>query len=214
MFRKTACALALTGMIVGVAGCANDQSGGRSAGAGALGGAGLGAGLGAIIGGRKGALIGAGIGAIAGAGVGTYLHQQQRDLERNLEGTGATVTNTGDALLVNLPSEVTFAFDRADIQPQFREPLARVAATLNQYESSTIDVVGHTDSTGSESYNQDLSQRRADSVAGFLIGRGVVPARVIAFGKGETQPIATNETETGRAQNRRVELIIVPLTES
>ncbi|MFV0476024.1 MAG: OmpA family protein [Pikeienuella sp.] len=213
MFRKTACALALTGMIVAVAGCANDQSGARSAGAGALGGGALGAGIGAIIGGRKGALIGAGIGAIAGAGVGTYLGDQQRDLERNLEGTGATVTNTGDALLVNLPSEITFAVDQAAIQPQFYEPLARVAQTLSKYESSTIDVIGHTDSTGAETYNYELSQRRANSVSGFLVNRGVVPARVVAFGRGETQPIDSNETDSGRARNRRVELVIVPYTE-
>ncbi|MEX2520172.1 MAG: OmpA family protein [Paracoccaceae bacterium] len=210
MLKKTACALALTALI---AGCANDQTGARSAGAGVLGGGALGAGIGALIGGRQGALIGAGVGAIAGAGVGTYLNQQQRDLERNLEGTGATVTNTGDALLVNLPSEVTFAFDRADIQPRFVEPLTRVARTLAQYESSVIDIVGHTDSVGAENYNLQLSQRRADSVSQFITARGVLPARVVAYGQGETQPIATNETESGRAQNRRVEIVITPITE-
>ncbi|QIE54591.1 OmpA family protein [Pikeienuella piscinae] len=213
MLKKTACALALTGMIGLGAGCANDETGARSAGAGALGGGALGAGIGALVGGRQAALIGAGIGAIAGAGIGTYLNQQQRDLEQNLEGTGATVTNTGEALLVNMPAEVTFAVDRADIQPQFYNPLARVANTLNQYESSLIDVIGHTDSTGEAGYNQALSERRADSVAGFLINRGVLSDRIIAYGRGETEPIATNETASGRAMNRRVELIITPITE-
>lgn len=211
MFKQTACALAITGLL---AACANDPSNARSAGAGAAVGAGVGAIAGALIGKRKGALIGAGVGAIAGAGVGTYLGQQQRELERNLEGTGATVTNTGEELLVNLPSEITFAFDKSDIQPQFRSPLARVAATLQDYESSLIDVVGHTDSTGSDAYNMELSQRRANSVANFLTGQGVNPRRVMAYGQGESHPIASNDTDAGRAQNRRVELIITPVTDS
>ncbi|WP_340110256.1 OmpA family protein [Pikeienuella sp. HZG-20] len=210
MVRKTACALALTGLI---AACANDPDNTRSVGAGVALGAGVGALTGALIGNRKGALIGAGVGAIAGAGLGNYLGQQQRDLERNLEGTGATVTNTGAELLVNLPSEVTFGFDRDDIQPQFYEPLSRVADTLTKYESSLIDVIGHTDSTGAASYNQALSQRRADNVARFLTARGVLPARVVAYGQGASQPIATNATEAGRARNRRVELIITPITQ-
>lgn len=210
MLKKTVCAIAILGL---AAGCANDKSGAKSAGAGAAVGAGVGAIAGALIGNRKGALIGAGIGAIAGAGVGTYLGNQQRELEKNLEGTGATVTNDGNALLVSLPNEITFAVDRAEIEPQFYEPLGRVASTLVQYDSSLIDIVGHTDSSGAEDYNQQLSQRRADSVSSFLVARGVIPARIVAYGKGETQPIASNETASGRAQNRRVELIITPITE-
>lgn len=211
MFKHTACALAITGML---AACANDPNNLRSAGAGAAVGAGVGAIAGALIGKRKGALIGAGVGAIAGAGVGTYLGQQQRELERNLEGTGATVTNTGEELLVNLPSEITFAFDKSDIQPQFRDSLARVATTLQDYESSLIDVVGHTDNVGSDAYNMELSQRRANSVANFLTGQGVNPRRVMAYGQGEAHPIASNDAESGRARNRRVELIITPVTDS
>lgn len=175
-------------------------------------GATLGAVTGAIIGNRKGAVIGAGIGAIAGAGVGGYLDQQQKELERNLEGTGATVTNNGEQLLVNLPSEVTFDVDSDRIKPRFRDPLARVADTLVRYESSVVDVVGHTDSTGSEAYNQDLSDRRADRVADFLNRRGVIRQRIASYGEGETRPVASNETDRGRARNRRVEIIVTPIT--
>lgn len=207
--------IALTASAGILTGCAQNGGPGvgENTGAGAIVGALGGAVIGGLIGGnRKGALIGAGIGAVTGAGVGVYLDQQQRDLERNLEGTGATVTNTGEELLVNLPSSITFDVDRADIQPQFRESLAKVSSTLVQYESSLIDIVGHTDNTGSDSYNQSLSERRADSVAAFMINRGVIQERIVAFGQGETQPVASNDTAAGRAQNRRVELRITPLT--
>lgn len=172
-----------------------------------------GAGIGALIGDRRGALIGAGVGAIAGAGVGNYLDEQQAQLESDLSGTGATVTNTGEELFVNLPSEITFDVDRAEIKPEFRPSLVKIANTLNQYEASVVDVIGHTDSTGSEAYNQDLSERRADKVAGLFVRRGVIPERIEAFGRGETAPVATNETAAGRAQNRRVEIVITPITE-
>lgn len=199
------------GAVALVAGCQPDGTVGERTGAGAIIGAVGGAVAGALIGGdRQGALIGAGIGAVAGAGIGAALDQQQRELEANLAGSGATVVNTGEELLVNLPAEVTFAFDSADIQPRFVEALTKAARTLASYEASTIDVIGHTDSVGSDRYNLDLSQRRADSVAGFLVRRGVAPGRVAAFGRGETQPIDTNETEAGRARNRRVELVITP----
>ncbi|MEM7546858.1 MAG: OmpA family protein [Pseudomonadota bacterium] len=210
MLTRTVIALTTVGFL---SACTQEGGVGQNTGAGAIIGAVGGAVVGGLIGNRRGALIGAGVGAVTGAGVGVYLDRQQADLERNLEGTGATVTNTGEELLVNLPSSITFAVDRADIQPQFRESLARVASTLVQYESSLIDVVGHTDSTGSESYNQSLSERRASSVANFLISRGVIRERVVAFGQGETQPIASNDTAAGRAENRRVELRITPLTE-
>lgn len=211
MLKSSVCALLVAGL---VAGCANDETGAKSAGTGAAVGAAVGAGIGALIGNRKGALIGAGIGALTGAGVGSYLGNQQRELEKNLEGTGATVTNTGEELLISLPSEITFAVDSATIQPQFYEALARVSQTLNEYDSSLIDVIGHTDSTGAEDYNLQLSQKRADSVANFLTGRGVLPARIVAYGRGEGSPIASNDTAEGRAMNRRVELIVTPITES
>ncbi len=193
-----------------VAACQPDGTVGERTGAGAIIGGVGGAVAGALIGGRKGALIGGGIGAVAGAGVGAVLDAQQRELEANLAGTGATVTNTGEELLVNLPAGVTFAFNSADIQPRFVEPLTKTARTLANYPDSTIDVIGHTDSVGAESYNYDLSLRRADTVANFLIRRGVAGGRVAAYGRGETEPIASNDTEAGRARNRRVELVITP----
>lgn len=213
MIRQTAFALAAASLL---AACAENNTGvGQNTAVGAVLGGAVGAVTGALVTkkDRRGALIGAGVGAVAGAAIGNYLDRQQQDLERNLEGTGATVSNNGEELLVNLPAGVTFGFDSARIQPQFFDPLARVANTLNQYESSLIDVIGHTDSTGSDSYNQDLSQRRADAVASFLRNRGVLSQRIVAYGVGESQPVASNSDEFGRSQNRRVELRITPISE-
>lgn len=210
MLRKAIIAVAAAGLVTG---CTQDGRVNENIAGGAIAGAAVGAITGAIIGNRKGAVIGAGIGAIAGAGVGAYLDEQQRDLEKNLEGTGATVTNDGERLLVNLPSEVTFDVDSVKIKQRFRNPLTRMADTLVKYESSVVDIIGHTDSTGSDSYNQELSQKRANRVAGFLERRGVIRQRIAAYGKGEDEPIATNATAEGRAQNRRVEIIITPITE-
>jgi outer membrane protein OmpA-like peptidoglycan-associated protein len=162
--------------------------------------------------GRKNALIGAGVGALAGAGVGAYMDKQQAQLRAQLANTGVTVTRQGDNIVLNMPSDVTFAFDRSDIQPQFDRVLDEVAGTLNQYPSTTVDVVGHADSTGTDAYNQALSERRASSVASYLTSRGVLPARLYVAGMGERQPIASNDTEAGRAQNRRVEIVLRPYT--
>lgn len=182
-------------------------------------GAGLGAALGAaagtLVGGndRRNALVGAGIGLLAGAAVGQYLDRQQRDLEQNLAGTGADVTRVGDQLLVSLPGGVTFNTDSATIAPAFYGPLNSVAVTLNKYPESFVDVIGHTDNVGSAQYNQTLSERRAQSVSGYLTGQGVAAQRLVAFGQGFSQPIADNSTAAGRAQNRRVELRITPATQ-
>jgi outer membrane protein OmpA-like peptidoglycan-associated protein len=178
-------------------------------------GAAAGAALGTLVGGddRRNALVGAGIGLLAGGAVGQYLDQQERDLEASLAGTGAEVERQGDSLLVTMPSQVTFATDSAQIQPQFYGALNNVAATLQQYPSSYVDIVGHTDNTGEDAYNRQLSERRARAVADYLISRGVNPARVAAYGQGESQPVASNETEAGRQANRRVELLITPATE-
>ena len=162
--------------------------------------------------GRKNALIGAGVGALAGAGVGAYMDKQQAQLRAQLADTGVTVTRQGDNIVLNMPSDVTFAFDRSDIQPQFYKVLDEVAGTMNQYPSTTIEVVGHADSVGTDVYNQALSERRASSVASYLTTRGVLPARLYVAGMGERQPIASNDTEAGRAQNRRVEIILRPYT--
>ena len=211
MIKKT---LIATTCCVALAGCQTVQDNPNTAiGAGV--GAAAGAALGTLVGGddRRNALVGAGIGLLAGAAVGQYLDQQQRELEAGLAGTGAEVYRQGDQLLVNLPSNITFATDSSRIQPQFYSVLNEVAATFVQYPQSYIDVVGHTDSTGSAEYNQQLSERRASSVASYLISRGVNSARIASFGLGETAPIASNDTPEGRAQNRRVELRITPATQ-
>ncbi|HUS53941.1 MAG TPA: OmpA family protein [Thermohalobaculum sp.] len=162
---------------------------------------------------RRGALIGAGVGLLAGAAVGQYLDRQQQELEAGLAGTGAEVTRDGDALLVNFPSSLTFAVDSATIRPEFYSAMDNVSATLNRYPQSYLDIVGHTDSTGSDAYNQALSERRAGSVSNHFRSRGVVPERMAAYGVGETQPVASNNTAEGRQQNRRVELKITPATQ-
>jgi len=212
MFKHTLITLTAAGIVAGCASNGEPQIGER-AGAGAAIGAVIGGVLGAVIAkdDRAGILIGAGLGGLAGAAVGNQLDLQQKELEKNLEGTGATVTNTGEQLLVNLPSSVTFDFDRAELKPEFIDPLGDVASTLNNYPNFLIDVIGHTDSVGSEAYNQSLSERRAGSVDRFLTGRGVLRDRIVSYGKGETAPVASNETEFGRAENRRVELIITPI---
>ena len=220
MLKKTLMAVVAVASTSGLMACQPTPGGGilqdnqRTAiGAGV--GAAAGAALGTLVGGndRRNALVGAGIGLLAGGAVGQYLDQQQRDLEANLAGTGAEVERQGDQLLVTLPSQITFAFDQATIQPQFYPALNNVAATLQQYPSSYIDVVGHTDAQGTDQYNQQLSQQRADAVAQYLMSRGVSPARIQAYGRGESAPIASNATEAGRQANRRVELIITPATQ-
>jgi outer membrane protein OmpA-like peptidoglycan-associated protein len=162
--------------------------------------------------GRKNALLGAGVGALAGAGVGAYMDKQQAQLRAQLANTGVTVARQGDNIVLNMPSDVTFAVDRSDIQPQFDRVLDEVAGTLNQYPSTMVDVVGHADSTGTDAYNQALSERRASAVAAYLTSRNVLPARLYVAGMGERQPIASNDTEAGRAQNRRVEIVLRPYT--
>ncbi len=163
--------------------------------------------------GRKNALIGAGIGALAGAAAGNYMDRQQAELRRQMAGTGVDVTRQGDNIILNMPSDVPFAVDQADIQPRFYTVLDDVSRTLNAYPQTLVDVIGHADSTGSDSYNQALSERRAGSVANYLVSRGgVLPDRLYVAGRGESQPIASNETPEGRAQNRRVEIILRPYT--
>lgn len=171
--------------------------------------------LGDIIGGRNdrtAKIVGAGIGGLAGAGIGAYMDKQERDLRARTAGSDVTVTRQGDELILNLPAGVTFPVDSANIQPEFRNTLDQVADTLKQYPSTFIDIYGHTDSTGSDQYNQALSERRAMSVADYLTTRGVQSARIATRGFGETQPIASNDTEAGRAANRRVEIKLTPIT--
>jgi outer membrane protein OmpA-like peptidoglycan-associated protein len=205
--------------LVSLGGCVTDPNTGeqkvsRTA-IGGVGGAGLGYLLGGLVGGKTARIVGAGIGAAAGGYVGYRVDQQIRELDEATEGTGVDVTQTpdGTGILVNLP-DVTFPVDSATISPQMREVLDDVAASMVQYPNSLIDVMGHTDSTGSAQYNLDLSRRRAESVANFLASRGVARARIETIGYGEDYPIADNTTEAGRAQNRRVEIRITPITEA
>ena len=173
--------------------------------------------LGDIVGGRNDRtekIIGAGIGGIAGAGIGAYMDKQERDLRARTAGTDVQVVRQGDDLILNIPSGINFAYNSATVEPQFQRTLDQVSQVLGQYDRTYIDIYGHTDSTGSDSYNQGLSERRADSVAAYLESRGVRGARIGTRGFGETQPIASNDTEQGRAANRRVEIKIVPIPES
>jgi outer membrane protein OmpA-like peptidoglycan-associated protein len=196
-----------------LASCQTVQDNPNTAGGAILGALG-GAVVGTLFGGddRRNALVGAGVGLLAGAAVGQYLDNQQRDLERSLHGTGADVRRNGDELLVTFPAQVTFASGSSEILPGFYPALDDVSITLNNYPQSYLDVVGHADSRGDDSYNQALSERRAATVASHFRRRGVEPARIASYGMGETQPIASNATATGRQMNRRVELRIIPAT--
>ncbi len=162
-----------------------------------------------------GRVIGAGIGGVAGASIGYTMDKQIVELREQTAGSGVDVkpVDNGQAILVNLPSGVTFDADSTVIKPAFRDTLETVANSLNKYPNSLIDVYGHTDSTGSDGYNQTLSENRARVVADYLIARGVNRARIRSTGFGKTQPVANNETAEGRAANRRVEIKIVPVSQ-
>jgi outer membrane protein OmpA-like peptidoglycan-associated protein len=185
------------------------------------GGAVVGAGSGALIGGlvgaatgndpRVGALIGAGIGGLSGAAIGSYMDQQEAELRAQLQGTGVSVTRVGSQIILNMPSNITFGTDSAAVQPQFNDTLVSVALVLKKFNKTVIDVYGHTDSTGSDAYNQELSQKRAVAVATILASSGVDQRRFYVTGKGETAPIASNANESGRSQNRRVEIQLSPI---
>lgn len=186
------------------------------------GGAAIGAGLGAIaglaighspVGRRNAALIGAGVGALAGGAIGNYMDQQETELRQQLQGTGVSVTRQGDRIILNMPSAITFDTDQDAVKPQFYATLNSVGIVLRKFNKTLIDVNGHTDSTGSLQHNQDLSQRRAQSVAGYLGSQGIDQRRISAVGFGPSQPVASNASEAGRAQNRRVEIQIAPITQ-
>lgn len=183
---------------------------GRGAAIGALGGAAAGV----LAGGNDGrnAAIGAAVGALAGAGVGRYMDQQEAELRRRTAGTEIGVVRNGDQIELQMPADVTFAVNQANIQSQFYPALNQVAQTLVAYPSTSIDIVGHADSDGTDAYNQDLSERRAISVRTYLAGQGVQSVRMLASGRGESQPIASNATASGKAQNRRVQIVLTPVT--
>ncbi|MGR7919519.1 OmpA family lipoprotein [Zobellella denitrificans] len=183
-------------------------------------GSGIGALAGAVIGGasasssdrKKGILIGAASGAALGGGVGYYMDVQEAKLRDQMRGTGVSVTRNGDNIILNMPSAITFAVDSADLSPSFYNTLSGVAMVLKEYDKTWVHVVGHTDSTGSASHNQALSERRAASVGQFLISQGAAANRFNIRGVGFNQPVASNDTEQGRAQNRRVEITLSPMS--
>lgn len=158
----------------------------------------------------KGALIGGALGAGTGALIGADLDRQAAELRGSLN-SNISVTNTGEYLIVNMPQDLLFATDSASVRPDLRRDLSTVSSSLLKYPNSRIEVIGHTDNTGSAAYNQDLSQRRAVAVASVLRENGVPGNRIAAYGRGEDQPIASNLTPEGKAQNRRVEIIIRPI---
>ena len=159
----------------------------------------------------KGALIGAAVAGAAGAGYGYYVDKQEAELRRSMEGTGVQVERQGDNIQLIMPGNITFATDSSDIASNFYTPLNNLATSFRQYDQNSIEIVGHTDSTGSHSHNMALSQRRAQSVANYLQAQGVNAARVSTRGAGPDQPVASNANESGRAQNRRVEVNLRPL---
>lgn len=186
----------------------------------------LGAGTGALIGGaagallgkttslktRKAALVGAGIGALAGGGIGVYMDNQEAKLRQRLQNSGVSVTRVGDSIVLNMPSNITFDSDQSDVKPGFYDTLNSVALVFQEFDQTYIDVIGHTDADGSDDYNYDLSRRRAASVAKYLSAQQLNPNRFSVEGRGEREPIASNASSSGKAQNRRVEITIQPLT--
>ena len=204
--------------LIGLSACVTDPNTGeqhvsRTA-IGGVGGAGLGYLLGDLVGGKTARIVGAGIGGVAGGVIGNKLDQQIRELDEATEGSGVDVSKTpdGESILVNLP-DVTFAVDSTTISPSFRAALDEVASSLQKYPDSLVDVMGHTDADGSDAYNLDLSRRRAESVKGYLVMRGVSSARVATIGYGEQYPRADNTTAEGKALNRRVEIRITPISQ-
>ncbi|WP_110654895.1 OmpA family protein [Salinicola halimionae] len=213
-------------MAVGMTGCAsngpdNQQQGGSHTKT--WSGAGIGAVAGAVAGALTGdggsstrdrALIGAAAGAAMGGGVGAYMDSQEKELRNRLDGTDIGVERDGNNLILNMPSSVTFDVDASDLQTPARQALNDVNAVLRAYPETRINVGGYTDSTGSDSYNQKLSERRAQSVATYLEQGGVESGRINSVGYGETNPVASNDTNAGRSQNRRVEITLTPTQQS
>jgi outer membrane protein OmpA-like peptidoglycan-associated protein len=205
----------------GLAACSTDPYTGESklsnTAIGATGGAIIGGVAGAIIGkgdkgSRKAALIGAGIGTLAGGGIGLYMDKQEADLRRELQASGVSVTRNGDNIVLNMPSNITFETDQSEVKSEFYQVLNSVALVLKKYDKTLIDVEGHTDSDGSDSYNEELSENRAQSVAQYLAGRSIDDRRFAVSGFGEREPVASNASAEGKAQNRRVEIELSPLT--
>ncbi|MBE9475885.1 MAG: OmpA family protein [Proteobacteria bacterium] len=178
-------------------------------------GAGIGAAIGAAAGmilgnDTKDVILGTAAGAIIGGAIGNRLDVQEAALRESLSSKGTTIRNTGSELIVTLPEGITFDVDSTYVRESFRPEIAKIANNLQEFSDTTVDVVGHTDSSGRAEYNQALSADRARSVTGILTGKGVNSGRIITYGRGETAPVASNDNEHGKAQNRRVEIVIRP----
>ncbi len=210
ILRKSPAFVLIAGL--GLAACVNSDGTTNNTGTGAL----LGGGFGAVVGAAiapnntRGAIIGGLIGAGIGGAVGNDLDRQEAALRQQLGGSGVSIVNTGSQLIVTLPEAITFPVDSAQLRSGFVRSLNALAANIQQYPNTTIEVVGHTDSSGSAAHNQNLSERRASSVRAVLVNSGVSSGRIRAYGLGETQPTASNATANGRQQNRRVEIFITP----
>lgn len=161
---------------------------------------------------RQRALIGAGVGALAGGAVGHYMDRQEMELRQELEGTGVSVTRNGDHITLNMPGNVTFATNSADLNSGFFDVLGSVSKVLKEFDQTVVEVAGHTDSRGTDAYNQQLSERRAQTVTDYFTARNVSAQRFITIGLGESMPVADNGTPEGQQLNRRVEITLVPIT--
>ncbi len=161
---------------------------------------------------RQRALIGAGVGALAGGAVGNYMDRQEAKLRAELPGSGVSVTRIGDNITLNMPGNITFATNSSDLSPQFFNVLTSVSKVMKEFDKTVVEVAGHTDSDGSDAYNQSLSERRARSVSSYLQSQGISGQRMITVGMGESMPVADNSTPEGKQANRRVEITMVPVT--
>lgn len=220
--RSTRGSILLVGTLALLGGCTTNPYTGEREASNTAKGAAIGAAAGAAVGAltgdggddrRKRALIGAGIGALAGGSVGAYMDAQEAKLREQLSRTGVSVTRIGNDIVLNMPGNVTFDVNSADVKSNFYPVLNSVALVLNEYNKTLVDVNGHTDSTGTVDYNMNLSIRRAQSVADYIENQGVIQSRIFVQGFGPHYPVADNSTPEGRQQNRRVELILKPLTQ-
>ncbi|MEZ5564304.1 MAG: OmpA family protein [Gammaproteobacteria bacterium] len=220
LLRSTALVMAVSTLVV--AGCmtydpyTGDKQVSKTT-KGAAAGAGVGAIIGLIVGDssserKRRAIQLAAAGGLAGGAVGNYMDRQEAKLRAQLQGTGVSVTRNGDDIILNMPGNVTFQTDSADINANFYDVLNSVAIVLKEFDKTVVDVAGHADSTGRADYNMQLSQRRAGSVSSYLAAQGINSQRLITVGYGDTRPIASNSTVEGRAQNRRVEITLQPIT--
>lgn len=222
--RKTPLLISiLLAVCVGLAGCTTNPYTGERQTSKAATGAGIGALAGAILGAatgdnskerRKRALIGAGAGAIVGGGVGVYMDVQEKKLRDQLAGTGVSVTRNGDNITLNMPGNVTFKTGSPDLNADFFRVLDSVGLVVAEYQKTLVVIAGHTDSVGSDQNNQTLSQNRAESVGRYMSAKGVAAERMVITGYGESRPVASNDTDSGRSQNRRVEITLEPITQS